>query len=353
MWKDPGIAVMPLYLHTRRAWFGVKAICFPSRVVSFLLDGSPSSLLSLSFFYEESCTLISYRLQQSLFHDIDQRLITYHLNHAFVVLPLHDGLNLFMATNGWKYDCSPSDSGFLLAHSQYRLRMSSFPCIRNGRQQSGFIIAGSSQSLWFHEVDCDNQEWFHVRVTESDVVEEERLPPPRRSGDESDDAYRASLRRFVLDLPHCLASHGLRGIIVFLDYRVIQSYMCSSLCPFPHIQIASCLLTREDKGAATVLNGVWVVLEFSLHCVPARQALKPEDAVVYILEERREKRWVKRNAGDVELAKKWVTESLDRRYHAIQRRYNGSTLGKPAVYYTRSKEAIRNPATGDVLLCNL
>lgn len=58
--------------------------------------------------------------------------------------------------------------------------MSSFPCIRNGRQKSGFIIARSFQGLWFHEVDCDNQEWFHVRVAESDVVEEEQLHPPRR-----------------------------------------------------------------------------------------------------------------------------------------------------------------------------
>ena len=257
-----------------------------------------------------------------------------------------------MATNRWKCHCAYSDSDFLLAHSQYRLRMSSFPCIRNGRQKSGFIIARSFQGLWFHEVDCDNQEWFHVRVAESDVVEEEQLHPPRRSGDEHDDD-NTSLRRFVLDLPHCLASHGLRGTILFLNYRVIQSYLSSSLWPFPHIQIASCLLTREEKGATTVLNGVWVVLEFSLHCVPARQALKLEDAIVYILEERREKRWVKRNAGDVELAKKWVTESLNRRYHAIQRRYNGSATGKPAVYYTRSKEAIVNSATGDVLLCNL
>ena len=153
-----------------------------------------------------------------------------------------------MATNRWKCHCAYSDSDFLLAHSQYRLRMSSFPCIRNGRQKSGFIIARSFQGLWFHEVDCDNQEWFHVRVAESDVVEEEQLHPPRRSGDEHDDD-NTSLRRFVLDLPHCLASHGLRGTILFLNYRVIQSYLCSSLCPFPHIQIASCLLTREEKGS--------------------------------------------------------------------------------------------------------
>lgn len=341
----------------RRARHGVIAYRIVSLVVSFLSDGSSSPLLSLSFFYEEDHTMVCYRFQQSILQKdcaLDQRLITYHLYHSFVLLPLHDSLNVFVAANKWKHVQTYSDADFLLAHSQYHLRMRSFPCIKNGRQKSGFIIAGSSENHWFQELNCDNQEWFHVEVTEHDVVEEERRPPRLRMEERQDgNSSHTALRRFLLDLPRCLANLIQRNVILFLDYRIIQSFMCSSLCPCPHIQIASCLLTSQEKGAITVLNGFWVVLEFSLHGVPPVQALQPENAVVYVIEERRVKRWVKRNAEDVDLAKKWVTESLEHRYHAIKRRYNGNALGKPVAYCTQPKELITNPVTGDVLFCNL
>lgn len=140
-----------------------------------------------------------------------------------------------------------------------------------------------------------------------------------------------------------------------MDYCVIQSYLCCQQCPAPHIQIAVCLITGERKGNRSVLNGVWLVLEIALH------SARPQDpftrpglaASAYVLEERRENRWVLRNESDLELTKKWACALLKERCSLLIGRYRGSGLGKTVMYASCEKRVVVNPQFGDVLLCTI
>lgn len=140
-----------------------------------------------------------------------------------------------------------------------------------------------------------------------------------------------------------------------MDYCVIQSYLCCQQCPAPHIQIAVCLITGERKGNRNVLNGVWLVLEIALH------SARPQDpftrpglaASAYVLEERRENRWVLRNESDLELTKKWACALLKERCSLLIGRYRGSGLGKTVMYASCEKRVVVNPQFGDVLLCTI
>ena len=111
------------------------------------------------------------RLQLSSLHvhpsHIDQRFVLSHRRSSFVLLPLHQSIDLLCVSS--QSEQRGEESAWMHARAEYRLRMSRFRCIPNEEESSGFILASSVHHRWFHE-DHTDQEIYRMRVQQDDVV---------------------------------------------------------------------------------------------------------------------------------------------------------------------------------------